>query len=100
MVLASDECTDADGSAKIYEKASSDATLCTDARPTFAKGWFRKAKALHALGKHKSVAPAMAEFKSLNARKKPQPEPEPEQDDAKTRQRYLSEEFERVCEDL
>ena len=96
LLKRGDECTDADGSAKIYEKALSDATLCTDARPTFAKGWFRKSKALHALGKHKSVAPAMAEFKSLNARKKPQPE----QDDAKTRQRYLSEEFERVCEDL
>eukprot|EP01044_Picomonas_judraskeda_P006521 COSAG03_NODE_653_length_6435_cov_8.434186_3_plen_1280_part_00 len=86
LLKRGDDCSDVDESAKIYEQALADATLCTDARPAVAKGWLRKAKALKALETSpvkrvllgESSCGAMAKFRSLNATKKPQPEPEPE----------------------
>jgi len=48
------------------EKALEDATRCTELAPDYAKGWFRKGMALHALERYGKAIPAFCEAEKLD----------------------------------
>jgi len=56
------------------EKALEDATRCTELAPDYAKGWFRKGMALHALERFGKAIPAFCEAEKFDPRNPQIPE--------------------------
>jgi len=56
------------------EKALDDAVRCTELAPDFAKGWFRKGMALHALQRYGQAIPALVEAERLDPKNQQIPE--------------------------
>lgn len=56
------------------DKALEDATRCTELVPGYAKGWFRKGMALHALKKFGQAIPALTEAEKLEPKNDQIPE--------------------------
>jgi len=56
------------------EKALEDSDKCTELAPTYAKGWFRKGVALHALDRFAEAVPALCEAEKLDPNNKQIPE--------------------------
>jgi tetratricopeptide (TPR) repeat protein len=57
-------------SAERYPEAVVDAQRCTEIKPVFAKGYFRKAKALEKLGRIEEAAKAIAQALEANCSEK------------------------------
>lgn len=49
-----------------HDKALADATRCTEIKPDYAKGWFRKGISLHAVGRYTQAIPALLEAEKLD----------------------------------
>jgi len=56
------------------EKALTDASRCTELAPKYAKGWFRKGMALHALQLYSEAIPAFCEAEKLDPKNPQIPE--------------------------
>lgn len=56
------------------EKALEDAARCTELAPDYAKGWFRKGMALHALRKYGTAIPALTKAEDLDPKNTQIPE--------------------------
>lgn len=56
------------------EKALEDSTRCTELAPEYAKGWFRKGMALHALKRFQEAIPALLEAEKLDPKNSQIPE--------------------------
>eukprot|EP00429_Kryptoperidinium_foliaceum_P065813 CAMPEP_0176051006 /NCGR_PEP_ID=MMETSP0120_2-20121206/25356_1 /TAXON_ID=160619 /ORGANISM="Kryptoperidinium foliaceum, Strain CCMP 1326" /LENGTH=445 /DNA_ID=CAMNT_0017384445 /DNA_START=27 /DNA_END=1365 /DNA_ORIENTATION=+ len=56
------------------EKALEDAIKCTELAPEYAKGWFRKGMALHALERYGAAIPALCHAEQLDPKNKQIPD--------------------------